>query len=207
MMKKWSLLLAAGLLLSVAVTGCQKEEAGTAVTSAQESAAAETSVQAAETTAQTAETSAAETEKETGPIHVPNPMEPAAGVEELNALGLKMSLPENAENPGYFIISSVVGEMDFTLDGAVYCFRGSATAQDFSGIFEEFEEEEKTVLLDQAGEACEIRIRTTVSGGRLADWSLSHGKYTLYTADEVTDEVFEGLAADLAGKTCEGEQQ
>lgn len=128
---------------------------------------------------------------------LPNPLEEVADAEAVNAIGVAMSVPEGAENTAYTIISGIVGEITFTKDGASYCYRGSSTAADFSGIYEQFEEVEDVV---EGSGADHLRIRTTVSRGKLADWEKNGVKYTLYTPDDVETGSLIELCVELIGQ-------
>lgn len=143
------------------------------------------------------ETPAADAEE----IKMSNPMQEVSGTEELLEIGVSMGVPEEAENVQCFIISQVVAEVNFELGETAYAYRGSATAEDFAGIFEEFEED---VLIIPGSEGMgidgDLTVKTTVSGGRLASWSKNGAGYTLYTPSFVEEDVFVALCGELMEK-------
>lgn len=139
-------------------------------------------------------TSAANAEE----IAVSNPMQEVSGPEALVEIGVSMEVPENVELGQCFIISQVVAEVNFTLDDASYTYRGSAAAEDFAGIFEEFEEEVVSIAAtDEMAVDGELTIKTTKSGGKLAAWSKNGANYTLYTPVSAGEEELVSLCREL----------
>lgn len=144
-----------------------------------------------------AEESAADAEE----IKSSNPMQEVSGPEALAEIGVSMGTPETAELGPCFIISQVVAEVNFTFEENPYTYRGSATAEDFSGIFEEFEEEVTSVAAtDEMPVEKELTIKTTKSGGKLAAWSRNDANYTLYTPAAVDTEELLSLCQELIEK-------
>lgn len=188
-MKKWKQLAIIGLA-AVSMTSCktggQKEPVSEAVSAAETTEAAEK------------EDSTSAPEDETGAVEMPNPFEEAEGPEELKKAGVSMEAPENAEDAGYWIISGEVAEISFKLDDHAYSYRGAVNAEDFAGIFEEFEPDATAV--SDCGADEDLVIKTTVSGGRLASWAKRGAKYTLYTPDSVEDQELIELCIQLIGK-------
>ncbi|MCI8951301.1 MAG: hypothetical protein HFG49_14930 [Lachnospiraceae bacterium] len=189
-MKKWMILAAVGVL-AINMASCKpgggeskgnETETSQVNESSQAEAGQETSGDGAETVGE----------------EIPNPFQELEGPEGLKELGLNMEAPENASNIQYISISGEIGEVFFELDGHRYSYRGAAHAEEFSGIFEEFEQE--TTALSDCGADEDLIVKTTVSGGRLASWSKGGAKYTLYTADAVEDEVIFELCISLIGK-------
>lgn len=130
-----------------------------------------------------------------------NPMQEVSGPEALAEIGVSMAVPEAAEAGQCFIISQVVAEVNFTLGENLYTYRGSATAEDFSGIFEEFEEEVISVAsTDEMQVEKELTVKTTKSGGKLAEWSKNDANYTLYTPAAVETEELLSICRELIEK-------
>lgn len=201
MMKKWKLMAAMGLL-ALSLTSCKGNQPAQETTVKEAQTAGDAADKAddaagAEEQGDTEETPAADAEE----IKSSNPMQDVSGPEDLAEIGVSMELPEAAGEVQCFIISQVVAEANFTLDGTVYAYRGSATAEDFAGIFEEFEEEVSTIPssedMDVEGD---LTIKTTKSGGKLASWSKNGAGYTLYTASSVEEEVLVDLCRELIEK-------
>lgn len=200
MMKKWIHFAAAGLM-ALCLAGCQSTGTGQQEAASGTGIAAETEA-VSETEAVPETGAAAETKVEAG-VQIPNPMKEAEDGESLEAIGLSMAVPADASDVEYYVISDVVGQMSFVWEDHIFTCRGSATAEDFAGIFEEFEETE--TVFDAEGTDEGVRVRSTVSGGRLADWSIDGVKYTLYTPDSVEEEIMEGLCLEISGISSETE--
>lgn len=142
-------------------------------------------------------TSAANAEE----IAVSNPMQEVSGPGALAEIGVSMEVPESVELGQCYIISQVVAEVNFTLNDASYTYRGSATAEDFAGIFEEFEEEVVSIAAtDEMAVDGELTIKTTKSGGKLAAWSKNGANYTLYTPASAGEEELVSLCQELTAK-------
>ncbi len=215
-MKKWIHFASAGLL-ALCLVSCQSAGSGQQGGASENGASAGTEAQVGAEGQPSGEAEAkdkgegdavqetdasAETKVEAG-VQIPNPMEEAEDGESLEAIGLSMAVPEDASDVEYYVISDVVGQMSFVWEDHVFTCRGSATAEDFAGIFEEFEETE--TVFDAEGTDEGVRVRSTVSGGRLADWSIDGVKYTLYTPDSVEEEIMEGLCLEISGISSETE--
>lgn len=219
-MKQWKWLIAAGVL-AVYLSGCQgntnsasdapaettaaeavqeehKEKTQDDGADAQGGAEAQDGVMEAEDGKSAGEeTSAADAEE----IKMSNPMQEVSGPEALAEIGVAMGLPEDAEEVQCFIISQVVAEVNFDLEDTPYTYRGSATAEDFAGIFEEFEEEVHTVPGTEAmATDGDLIIKTTKSSGKLASWSKNGASYTLYTPAEVDEDTLVSLCQELIEK-------
>lgn len=197
MMKKW-VLLAAAAVLAVNVTGCKS--GGDAPSGTKN--AAEASTQAGSQAEPGDEEAGTEESKgeavDPAEEEIPNPFKELDGPEGLKELQLNMEVPEGAEEIQCFSIDNEIGEVSFVLDGHKYAYRGAAHAEDFSGIFEEFEPDELGV--SDLGADGSVVIKTTVSGGRLASWEKGGAKYTLYTPDAVEDGALIQLCSALIEK-------
>lgn len=206
-MKKWIYSVAVGLTV-LGLSACGGT--GSSESTAAESVQAESSEDASKTVQADTETSAdGQTEEDAEGtseenMEIPNPMKEAESSQELSEIGVSMEAPAEGTDVQYYIISDVVGQISFTWKDHAFTYRGSAAAEDFSGIFEEFEQTE--TVFDAEGTESGIRVRATVSGGRLADWSTAEAKYTLYTPDPVSDEDMGALCQELAGTSVPAEK-
>jgi len=180
-MKKWMIFMAIGLT-ALGITSC-KPAGNQAAKGTEGSVSAETK---------------ATDQSESSSEELPNPYVEVEGPEGLEEVGLSMEAPEEAEDAVYYVISEEIGEITFTLKDAPYSYRGAVHAEDFSGIFEEFEDE--VAALSDCGADEDLIVKTTISGGRLASWSKNGAKYTLYTPREVADEEIFALCIELIGK-------
>lgn len=212
-MKKWKLfVLLTGFTL--ALSACQGGTSGKS-SDAAPAASQETSVQGEaaeketedaagednEDKAQESEAGEATSAANAEEIAVSNPMQEVSGPEALAEIGVSMEVPESVELGQCFIISQVVAEVNFTLNDASYTYRGSATAEDFAGIFEEFEEEVVSIAAaDEMAVDGELTIKTTKSGGKLAAWSKNGANYTLYTPASAGEEELVSLCRELTAK-------
>lgn len=72
-----------------------------------------------------------------GNAQMVNPMVEVTPAELENAIGVALVPPEGAEDVNYFIINSVLGEVQFMYDGLEYNYRAQKTAefQDISGVY------------------------------------------------------------------------
>lgn len=190
-MKKWMIYAAIGLA-AAGITSCKP--AGSQATQGAESSVSTE----AESPQDGAKESQGESSEGEASQEMPNPYEEVDGPEGLKEAGLSMEAPEGAEDAAYYIISQEIGEITFTLEDAPYSYRGAVHAQDFAGIFEEFEED--VSALSDCGADEDLIVKTTVSGGRLANWSKNGAKYTLYTPRPVEDEDMFALCIELIGK-------
>lgn len=212
-MKKWKLfVLLTGFTL--ALSACQGGTSGKS-SDAAPAAGQETTVQGEaaeketedaagednEDKAQESEAGEATSAANAEEIAVSNPMQEVSGPEALAEIGVSMEVPESVELGQCFIISQVVAEVNFTLNDASYTYRGSATAEDFAGIFEEFEEEVVSIAAaDEMAVDGELTIKTTKSGGKLAAWSKNGANYTLYTPASAGEEELVSLCRELTAK-------
>ena len=196
-MKKW-VLLAAAAALAVNVTGCKSggdAPSGTKnATEASSQAGSQAEPGGKEAGMEESKGESADPAEE----EIPNPFKELEGPEGLKELQLNMEVPEGAEDAQYLSIDNEIGEISFVLDGHRYAYRGVAHAEDFSGIFEEFEPEE--VAISDCGADEDLIVKTTVSGGRLASWAKGGAKYTLYTAEPVEADGILELCMALISK-------
>jgi len=133
-------------------------------------------------------------------IGMPNPMAEQADASAFEALGLYIDAPEGATDAKYFIVSDEFVQVAFALDGAEYTYRASTLVdtETLHGVYETFDEAEKSVEMD--GLDLSVRIRTVSGGstGTLATWSIGDINFTLWTANAVDAAAFEALATGLA---------
>lgn len=194
MMKKWMQAAVVGALaVCLASCGGKNEEQGAGTAQTEATTEAKESQDPGTQESQGAEPSAAEGEEE-----IPNPFVEQEKAEDLKAVEVSMDAPEGALDVKYYLIDDEIAEITFTLEDNKFSYRGAAHAEDFAGIFEEFEED--VTALSDCGADEDLIIKTTVSGGRLASWSKNGAKYTLYTPSTVADEDLFTLCIELIGK-------
>lgn len=81
------------------------------------------------------------TKQEAPAAQIPNPMKEVTFDEMVQTAGIPLYAPANAENVRYFTITAgdtVIGQMDFTLDGKAYTYRATTAEMDaaqLSGIY------------------------------------------------------------------------
>ena len=194
-MKKWKLFVVL-TLFTLALSACQggtSEKTSDAAPAAGQETTVQGEVSGEETAdaagegnedkAQESEAGEATSAANAEEIAVSNPMQEVSGPEALVEIGVS---------------SQVVAEVNFTLDDASYTYRGSAAAEDFAGIFEEFEEEVVSIAAtDEMAVDGELTIKTTKSGGKLAAWSKNGANYTLYTPVSAGEEELVSLCREL----------
>ena len=146
------------------------------------------------TPAQTESSAAVQTTEAAG---MPNPMETAKDVNDFEKLGIHMVVPEEAGDVQYYTINGEVADIRFTLDDVNYTWRASNTAEDFAGIFERFKGNPATLEYDYGAGKVEAVVKTTESGGRLAEWTWGDTVYTLYTSQTVEDEAINSVVLEL----------
>lgn len=149
----------------------------------------------------TNETSPAQAESSTAlreTADIPNPMKEVGDVNAFEKLGIHMVVPDGAKDVRYYLINGEVADIRLTMDGVNYTWRASNTAQDFSGIFQRFKENPYTLNYDYGTGTLGVLVKTTESGGRLAEWTWGDTAYTLYTAGSVEDDVINAVILKLA---------
>ena len=146
------------------------------------------------TPAQTESTAALQTSEAAG---IPNPMEEAKDANAFEKLGIHMVVPEEATDVQYYTINGEVADIRFTMDEVNYTWRASNTAEDFAGIFERFKDNPSTLEYDYGTGKLEALVKTTESGGRLAEWTWGDTVYTLYTSQAVEDDVVNAVVLKL----------
>lgn len=129
---------------------------------------------------------------------IPNPMVEVRDVNSFEKLGIHMVVPDGAGDVQYFLINGEVAEIRLTMDGVNYTWRASNTAEDFAGIFEHFKENPYKLNYDYGTGTLEVLVKTTESGGHLAEWTWGDTAYTLYTAQPAEDEVINAAVLKLA---------
>ena len=137
-------------------------------------------------------TPAATKSEETVPVPDPVSEEPSAAT--LAALGIPLEAPFGAEQVTYSVIGDTAAQVQFTLNGVEYTFRGSREEEEVSGIYGTVTEE---VSLAACGAyySQETTYCTYADGGKLALWDFGGLRFTLYAAQP--DEDFEGVSNAL----------
>lgn len=130
---------------------------------------------------------------------IPNPMVEVEGSEAFQEVGANIEAPAGAENSKYYIINDEVAEIQFQFNEAWYSYRASGLRDDISGVYDtpvDGKEIELTVGTK------DIDIEALSEGGRLAEWGWEPVEYSLYTADDVEDDVVRSLVKQLATETA-----
>lgn len=130
---------------------------------------------------------------------VPNPMVEVEGSDAFQKVGANIETPAGGEDSKYYIINDKIAEIQFGFNGAVYSYRASGLQDDISGVKDsdvDGKEAEVTVGME------DITIETLSGGGRLAQWDWDEVEYSLYTPDEVEDDVIRSLVKQLATETA-----
>lgn len=72
-----------------------------------------------------------------GEVGMPNPMVEHSSIDDIaKLLGVKMQAPDESTNVKYYLIGDTIGQIDFTLDGIDYTYRGgSADIENMAGIY------------------------------------------------------------------------
>ena len=125
-------------------------------------------------------------------LQMPNPVT-SASAEEIQHLGYSVPLPQDAENPSYYIIdmgkdSAKMAEVDFEQNGKEYSCRAlkSDTVQDISGLNYEWAKSE-----DWSGEDISVQLRQSDDAawvgwyafGAGVQWCISGGNNALQLLD------------------------
>ncbi len=129
---------------------------------------------------------------------IPNPMEELPSAEDFAELGVSIDAPEGATDVKYFIISGKLAQVSFTLDGRDFTYRCADEDEgDITGVYDEFRDEELAVNAEYPDGCIEVRIRTTIDGGRLATWENGGKTFSLFTVSEMSDDEITSLCLRL----------
>jgi hypothetical protein len=130
---------------------------------------------------------------------IPNPIVEVSDASAFDELGLPIDAPEGAENVRYSIISGEIAQVNFTLDGADYTYRAANSEEDISGVYETFDDVEKSIEADGEDWSASITVKTVKDGdGALATWRYGSVQFSLYTPDEVSADAMGAVATQLA---------
>ena len=135
---------------------------------------------------------------------LPNPIVAVDGSADFAALGVTITPHQQAESVSYSIIGGTVAQINFTLDGKTYTYRGAATTDDISGVYETFDPNPQSLDLEGSGFKISVVVKTIDGGnkGALAVWSYEDIQYSFYTPDktdfdQLTDVLLPILHNDL----------
>lgn len=136
---------------------------------------------------------------------LPNPVADAADASAFSRLGVAIDAPQGAEDVRYSIIADKIAQVLFTCGGRAYTCRAAAAGEDISGVYEAFDDDVLSTVVDADGYSVEVTTRTIGGGenGALASWTCGAAQYTLYTGDAVNADDAAALAALLAASTAE----
>ena len=129
-------------------------------------------------------------------VQMVNPIQNVDGPAEfVNSMGISLEAPEGAENCGYCIISGQIAQIQFAYAGNEYTLRASKTEEDNSGMYGPFEEIGANILIDHPDGSCSVKIRYTIEGGAVADWTWEDCYYSLSAVQIADQESFEQFAS------------
>ncbi len=142
---------------------------------------------------------------------LPNPIVPVEGSADFDKLGFIITPYQSAEEIAYSIIGGTVAQINFTLQGESYTYRGAKTTDDISGVYETFDQPAQSLQLDGPDFVLNVSIQTINGGadGALATWDFEDVRYSFYTPDptdydEMTDVLLPILYTDFPFAACCG---
>ena len=142
---------------------------------------------------------------------IPNPIVEVEGSADFSDLGFIITPHQQADSESYSIIGGKVAQINFTLDGKSYTYRGAVTTEDISGVYETFDPDPQSLDLEGPGFKISLVVKTIDGGasGALAEWSYEDVRYTCYTSDptdfdEMTDVLLPIVYNDLPFAACCG---
>jgi hypothetical protein len=142
---------------------------------------------------------------------IPNPIVEVDGAADFSDLGFIITPHQQAESVSYSIIGGKVAQINFTLDGKSYTYRGAVTTEDISGVYETFDPDPQSLDLEGPGFKVSLVVKTIDGGakGALAEWSYEDVRYTFYTPDptsfdDLTDILLPIVYNDLPFAACCG---
>jgi len=171
---------------------------GAATAPAQSTASAEVTTAAPAATAEPA-------------TQIPNPIVKVDGAADFAALGFVITPHQQADKVSYSIIGGTLAQIVFTLDGQTFTYRGAATTEDISGVYETFDALPQSLELEGPGFKVTVVVQTIDGGakGALAEWSYEDIRYSFYTSDktdfdQLTDVLLPIIYNDLPFAACCG---
>ena len=142
---------------------------------------------------------------------LPNPIVPVEGSADFADLGFIITPYQGAEDISYSIISGTIAQINFSLQGESYTYRGAKTTEDISGVYETFDQPAQSLDLDGPDFVLNVSIQTINGGadGALATWEFEDVRYSFYTPDstdydEMTDVLLPILYTDFPFAACCG---
>ncbi len=142
---------------------------------------------------------------------LPNPIVEVDGSADFSDLGFIITPHQQADSASYSIIAGKIAQIIFTLDGQTFTYRGAATTEDISGVYETFDPTPQTLDLEGPGFKVIVTVRTIDGGekGALAEWAYEDIRYSFYTSDQtdyeqLTDVLLPIVYNDLPFAACCG---
>lgn len=142
---------------------------------------------------------------------IPNPIVEVEGSADFSDLGFIITPHQQAESVSYSIIGGKVAQINFTLDGKSYTYRGAVTTEDISGVYETFDPDPQSLDLEGPGFKVSLVVKTIDGGasGAVVEWSYEDVRYTFYTPDptnfdDITDVLLPIVYNDLPFAACCG---
>lgn len=136
--------------------------------------------------------------QENGMTQIGNPVVEVNGIEGMREkLYFWIDAPEGAENVRYSVISDLIGQVHFTLDGTEYCFRASEQMEDISGVYGPFEETVNQIIIEHPIGNCGVQIHYTTEGGAVASWMINRLSYALSATNLSDRDAFSNLVRKL----------
>ena len=136
---------------------------------------------------------------------VANPLVTVDGPEDFKKTGVSIEAPLGSENAVYTIVDGKVAQVEYTLSGLSFVYRGSTKVdgEALHGIYETFDPEETTFSAESDRWSVTMTIRTVEGGekGALVLWSHGSANYTLWTPGPVSVDALAMLAVDLGSAT------
>lgn len=149
-----------------------------------------------------------ETEKEENTengigTQIPNPIKEMGSGEEIeSALGFTVKVPDGSMDVSYSTISSEIAQAQFTYGDNNYVLRASKLTDDFTGVYEDFEEAKTITTTISDGTSVLVTYKAIVKGGFVALWTVGEISYSLYSGDEIADEDAESFASSVVMENC-----
>lgn len=136
---------------------------------------------------------------------LPNPVVDVPDASAFSKLGVAIGAPQGAEDVSYSIIAGKIAQILFAYGGRGYTYRAAKTDEDISGVYETFDDNMLSTVVDADGYSVEVTTRTIGGGenGALASWTCGAAQYTLYTGDAANADDVAALSALLAASTAE----
>lgn len=131
---------------------------------------------------------------------LPNPMVEVENAAAFEKLKLYIDAPVDATDAKYFIISDLIAQVSFKLDGKEYVYRAAHSEEDISGIYATFDDEEQGVEIDGEDWYASLRTRTVAGGaqGTLTTWAYDTAHFSLYNGGSADTKAVNDLAGRLA---------